>query len=80
MKKSIVLALGGGGVRGIAHLGAVQCLLENGYEISGIAGTSAGGMFGAPLAAQVAPLDILAAVTDFFKAQISAGRQPIRLH
>lgn len=68
MKKSIVLALGGGGVRGIAHLGAVQCLLENGYEISGIAGTSAGGMFGAPLAAQVAPLDILAAVTDFFKS------------
>ena len=68
MTKNIVLALGGGGVRGIAHLGAVQCLLDNEYEISGIAGTSAGGMFGAPLAAQVPPREILAAVIDFFKS------------
>ena len=68
MAKQIVLALGGGGVRGIAHLGAVQCLLDNDYEINGIAGTSAGGMFGAPLAAQVPSMEILAAVTNFFKS------------
>ena len=68
MAKNIVLALGGGGVRGIAHLGAVQCLQDNEYELSGIAGTSAGGMFGAPLAAQVPSREILAAVIDFFKS------------
>ena len=68
MAKNIVLALGGGGVRGIAHLGVVQCLLDNEYEIVGIAGTSAGGLFGAPLAAQVPPRDILAAVIEFFKS------------
>jgi len=68
MTKSIVLALGGGGVKGIAHLGAVQCLLDNNYEFSGIAGTSAGGMFGAPLAAKVSPTEILEAVTTFFKS------------
>lgn len=68
MGKNVVLALGGGGVRGIAHLGVVQCLLENEYEIAGIAGTSAGGMFGAPLADQVPPKDILAAVIQFFKS------------
>ena len=68
MAKNIVLALGGGGIRGIAHLGAVQCLLDNEYEISGIAGTSAGGMFGAPLAAQVPTREILSAVIDFFKS------------
>lgn len=68
MAKSIVLALGGGGARGIAHLGVVQCLLDNDYEISGIAGTSAGGMFGALLAAQVPSREILAAVKDFFKS------------
>ena len=68
MAKSIVVALGGGGVRGIAHLGAVQCLLDNEYEINGIAGTSAGGMFGAPLAAQVPSREILAAVIHFFKS------------
>lgn len=68
MAKSIVIALGGGGVRGIAHLGAVQCLLDNEYEINGIAGTSAGGMFGAPLAAQIPTREILAAVIDFSKS------------
>ena len=68
MAKNIVLALGGGGVRGIAHLGAVQCLLDNEYKFDGIAGTSAGGMFGAPLVAQVPPREILSAVIDFFKS------------
>lgn len=68
MAKDIVLALGGGGVRGIAHLGVVQCLLDNEYEIVGIAGTSAGGLFGAPLAAQVPSREILAAVIEFFKS------------
>ncbi|GEM_PF-117896 len=68
MAKDIVLALGGGGVRGISHLGVVQCLLDNHYEINGIAGTSAGGMFGAPLAAQVPSREILAAVINFFKS------------
>ena len=68
MAKKIVLALGGGGVRGIAHLGAVQCLLDNEYEISGIAGTSAGGMFGAPLAAKVPTKEILTSVSNFFKS------------
>lgn len=68
MAKNIVLALGGGGVRGIAHLGVVQCLLDNEYEIVGIAGTSAGGLFGAPLAAQVPSREILATVIEFFKS------------
>lgn len=67
MSKEIVLALGGGGVKGIAHLGVVQCLLDNDYEIGGIAGTSAGGMFGAPLAALVPPTEILQVVANFFK-------------
>jgi len=59
MAKQILLALGGGGVRGIAHLGVVQCLLDNHYEIVGIAGSSAGGMFGAPVAAGHDPRKIL---------------------
>ncbi|MEA4811050.1 MAG: patatin-like phospholipase family protein [Anaerolineaceae bacterium] len=47
MSKEVVLALGGGGMRGIAHIGVIRCLEENGYKIKGIAGTSAGGMIGA---------------------------------
>ena len=67
MSNKIVLALGGGGVKGIAHLGVVACLLDNDYEIEGIAGTSAGGMFGGPLATKASPQDIFKHVLEFVK-------------
>ena len=66
MKRKVNLALGGGGVRGVAHLGVVQCLLDHDYTINGIAGTSAGGLFGATIAAGNSPQDIAAAVDGFF--------------
>ena len=66
MKREVNLALGGGGVRGVAHLGVVQCLFDHDYKINGIAGTSAGGLFGAAIAAGNAPRDIAAAVDGFF--------------
>ncbi|MEL7636998.1 MAG: hypothetical protein GX768_05075 [Chloroflexi bacterium] len=66
MQREINLALGGGGVRGVAHLGVVQCLLDHNYKINGIAGTSAGGLFGAAIAAGNLPRDIAAAVDGFF--------------
>ena len=66
MSREINLALGGGGVRGIAHLGVVQCLMDNGYKINGIAGTSAGGLFGAIIAAGHQPADIAKVVNKFF--------------
>lgn len=43
----INLALGGGGVRGIAHLGVLKTLEENDIQIGAIAGTSIGGLIGA---------------------------------
>ena len=66
MQKEIVLALGGGGVRGVAHLGVVQCLYDNNYKINGIAGTSAGGLFGAFIAAGYQPKELLPVVDTFF--------------
>jgi len=45
-KKKIALVLGGGGARGIAHLGVLKFLEENGYTSDFIVGTSAGGVFG----------------------------------
>lgn len=42
----IVLALSGGGARGIAHIGAIQALEEAGIPIDGIAGTSIGAVIG----------------------------------
>ncbi len=45
------LVLGGGGLRGMAHLGAWRALEEAGFEPTGILGTSIGALVGACLAA-----------------------------
>jgi NTE family protein len=45
-KKKVALVLSGGGARGIAHIGAIEELLRNGYEITSVAGTSMGAMVG----------------------------------
>jgi len=50
-KKTIALALGGGGARGYAHIGAIRQLEKHGYEITAIAGTSMGAVIGALYAA-----------------------------
>ena len=46
-KESISLVLGGGGARGYAHIGAIEELEKNGYEIASISGSSMGAMIGA---------------------------------
>lgn len=43
----ISLALGGGGIRGVAHIGVLRTLEAHQFNIKAIAGTSAGGMVGA---------------------------------
>lgn len=47
----ISLALGGGGARGYAHLGVLHVLQKSGFRIRAIAGTSAGSIVGALVAA-----------------------------
>jgi predicted acylesterase/phospholipase RssA len=43
----VALVLGGGGARGIAHLGVLQRLEEVGYPLESVSGTSAGALAGA---------------------------------
>ncbi len=43
----VVLALGGGGTKGIAHLGVLRALEQQGLQVAAIAGTSIGGLVGA---------------------------------
>ncbi|MGE5236688.1 MAG: patatin-like phospholipase family protein [Acidobacteriota bacterium] len=45
--QEVVLALGGGGVRGIAHLGVLAEFEAAGVEVRAIAGTSSGALMGA---------------------------------
>jgi NTE family protein len=45
-KISVSLVLGSGGARGLAHIGAIQWLEENGYDIRSISGSSIGALIG----------------------------------
>ena len=44
--KTVSLVLGSGGARGLAHIGVIQWLEENGYEIRSISGCSMGALIG----------------------------------
>jgi len=51
----VALALGVGGIKGIAHIGVLRALERNGFSIKAISGSSAGGMVGAVYAAGNSP-------------------------
>ena len=44
--RGIVLALSGGGAKGLAHIGVIKALEEEGVKIVGIVGTSMGAIVG----------------------------------
>jgi NTE family protein len=83
----IGLVLGGGGARGLAHVGVVSVLQREGIPVDYLAGTSMGGLVGALYAANV-PLDVvegqlkrLSAVTEQMRlvdVNISASGLSIR--
>lgn len=56
--KDIALALGGGGVKGNAHIGVLRVLEDEGYSVRALAGTSAGGLWGSLFAFGYSPDEI----------------------
>lgn len=58
MKYKLGIALGGGGARGFAHLGALKALHEKGIYPEIFAGTSAGSIAGAFLASGIEPEEV----------------------
>ena len=71
----IVLALGGGGVKGYAHIGVLRVLEQEGFRIRAISGTSAGGMIGSAYAAGFSPDEIEACMLQMDQGKLY-GRQP----
>ncbi|MDS1029191.1 patatin-like phospholipase family protein [Bacillota bacterium LX-D] len=61
------IALGGGGLRGFAHIGVLEVLLANGIEPDIVAGTSAGSIVGSLFASGVQPKQIINFLTMFSK-------------
>ncbi|MCS7465814.1 patatin-like phospholipase domain-containing protein [Stieleria sp. ICT_E10.1] len=77
--KRIGLALGGGGARGIAHIGVLEILQQHNVVFDSIAGTSAGAIVASAYGAGFTPLDI----GDFFRKEMIppkylAGRPSLR--
>jgi len=70
--KSVGLALGGGGVRGVAHIAYIKALEDLGIRPSVIAGTSSGAIAGALYAGGLAPEEMLARI----EALINSFRKP----
>jgi NTE family protein len=54
-RPKIMLALGGGGTRGLAHIGVLRVLEREGIPIDGIAGTSMGAIVGGLYSAGLTP-------------------------
>ncbi|MDP4278753.1 MAG: patatin-like phospholipase family protein, partial [Bacteroidota bacterium] len=63
------LVLSGGGAKGIAHIGVIQALEENGIPIDYVAGTSIGAIIGGFYAMGLSPADMLTLIKspEFYK-------------
>ncbi len=63
-QQKVGLVLSGGGASGLAHIGVLKALEENGIPIDYITGTSAGALIGSLYAAGFSPSEIEALVLD----------------
>lgn len=70
MTRRITLVLGGGGVRGIAHVGVLRAIQELDLEVGRVVGTSIGGMVGAAFAAGTTWQELAERVGSFTKEDI----------
>jgi NTE family protein len=66
--KKVGLALGGGGVRGLAHIGVINVLEQDRIKIDLIAGTSAGALIGGAYATGMTTREITEKVDAYLKS------------
>jgi NTE family protein len=71
--KCLNLILSGGGVKGIAYIGALKALDLEGWNFSNIAGVSAGAMVGSILASGYSPHSLMDVLNKFNFAKIKGN-------
>jgi NTE family protein len=76
--RQIGLALSGGSVRGLAHIGVIKILAEEGIRPAFITGTSAGSLIGAMLAAGMKWNEIASLACDIFWPKLLHGETLVR--
>lgn len=69
----------GGGAKGIAHVGALQAIQDNGLEIIGVAGTSAGALIAVLAAIGLEAADIMSADDPNANILTRLGKTPVGL-
>ncbi|MBZ5588679.1 MAG: patatin-like phospholipase family protein [Acidobacteriia bacterium] len=77
--EGIVLALGGGGARGLAHVGVLEVIEEAGIPLAGIAGTSAGAVVAAMRLTMGGTAPVVERWRRFLEARIAPALPDIRL-
>ena len=77
LKMKIGVALSGGGIRGIAHAGALKALEDSGIKIDIIGGTSAGALVGALYAIGYSPYYIYVLFKQYAKDIVGINSTPI---
>lgn len=71
------LALAGGGVKGIAHIGALQALNELGVQIDYLSGTSSGSIFALMRALNYSKEEMQEKALEYVKILTSINKKPI---
>lgn len=74
-QRRVGLALSGGSVRGIAHIGVIKALSEYGLQPEIVAGTSVGSLIGAGIAAGLSWLELKRMAEAVFWPSLLQGRK-----
>lgn len=77
--RSVGVVLGGGGARGLSHIGILQALIEAGIPIDAIGGTSIGAFMGSLYARDMDHYTVAAFAKSFAQRMTSKWRQAIDL-
>lgn len=79
LNKSIGVVLGGGGARGLSHIGVLQALIEAGIPIDAIGGTSIGAFMASLYARDMDHYTVTAFARSFAQRMASRWRQALDL-
>jgi len=75
--QKVGLVLSGGGAKGVAHIGVIKALEENGIPIDYIAGTSMGAIVGSMYAMGLTPEEMLNIIkSDDFRFWLTGQNEP----
>ncbi len=74
---SLGVALGGGGLKGVAHIGALKALEELGVHIDYLSGTSSGSIMAAFYAMGLTPDEMIKYTKEYYKSITTINKRPI---